>query len=205
MEHLLLELLESSDLSCLNGWITSMPLKQCSCLTSSPFAWCCYAQCRVREQQMLQIITSATEIRIRSSAVLHKCFCRTFKGWWIPLWRLRHSIRGRLELCVGFLLSVQHQDSRCAQLFPGYNTCDIRVRKNKVFFQFLIIKNLLMEVILAWEQMSSIKQQPWNVAQWLVWLLGVGGFFSLLQGTLRLKGYKDIQKFSLSYYIFPIF
>lgn len=91
------------------------------------------------------------------------------------------------------------------QLFPGYNTSDIRVRKNKVFFQFLIIKNLLMEVILAWEQMSSIKQQPWNVAQWLVWLLGIRVFFSLLQGTLRLKGYKDIQKLSLSYYIFPIF
>lgn len=135
--------------------------------------------------------------------------CRTLKGhkgWCIPLWRPRHSIQSWAWALCGFLyLPVEHQDSPDVQLFPGYNTSDIRVRKNRVFFQFLIINNLLVEVVLVWEEMSHMKQQPCNVAQWVVWFLGIPVVFSLLQGTVRLKGNKDIQKFTVSYHSFLVF
>lgn len=166
----------------------------------------CYL-CRVREQKMLQITTSAIDITIRSFAVLQQMLCKTLKGnkgWCIPLWRLMHSIRS-VGFCI-FRWSIRTlQMCTQEQLFPGYNTSGIRVRKNKVFFQFLIINNLLVEVVLVWEQMNSIKQQPCNVAQWVVWFLGIPVLFSLLQGTVRLKGNKDIQKLSLSNYSFLVF
>lgn len=147
MEHLLLWLLENSGFSCLNGSITCMPSQMLQlshlfliCLVMALSVLLPAAVCRVKEQETLLINISVIENRIWSFVMLQKERCRTLKREQSlvhpSMETLVHSIRGELEFCIGFCISLSGAPALCSCVARNNFSLFLLQSKKKIRLSF---------------------------------------------------------------------